>query len=60
MRSKGYPEHKKGKLIADHYRQRAAKYKTGPSSEDIWKVRTEPLEGAFMEDPDNVPIDGKG
>ncbi|KAI9860977.1 MAG: hypothetical protein M1824_002743 [Vezdaea acicularis] len=48
MRTKGHSEPQKSAMIRNHYRKRAAKYKTGPSSEDVWKVRTEPLEGAFQ------------
>lgn len=29
-------------------KEKAAKYKTGLSSEDIWEARKEPLENAFM------------
>ncbi|SLM41082.1 Protein of unknown function DUF3128 [Lasallia pustulata] len=36
--------------VQDHYRQRAVKYKVGPSSEDVWEVRMERLEGAFEGD----------
>lgn len=41
-------------------KEKAAKYKIGPSSEDIWKVRKEPLENAFtgvpeVEKSDAVP-----
>ncbi|KAK2813281.1 hypothetical protein FQN50_000595 [Emmonsiellopsis sp. PD_5] len=50
MRTKSYPEEEKGKMIADHYRKKAVKYKTGPSSEDIWDVRTEPVKDAFQGD----------
>lgn len=37
-------------MVLDHYRQRAVKYKVGPSSEDVWEVREEPVEGAFAGD----------
>lgn len=37
-------------MIQDHYRQRAVKYKVGPSSEDVWEVRTEPVVDAFRGD----------
>ncbi|KAK2795431.1 hypothetical protein FQN52_005197 [Onygenales sp. PD_12] len=50
MRTKSYPEEEKGKMIADHYRKKAVKYKTGASSEDIWDVRTEPVKDAFQGD----------
>lgn len=38
------------KTVRDHYRQRAVKYKVGPSSEDVWEVRLERVEGAFEGD----------
>ena len=31
-------------MIMQHYRAKAAKLKKGPSSEDIWGVRTTPVE----------------
>lgn len=37
-------------MIRNHYRKKAVKYKTGPSSEDVWEVRMEPLKGAFQGD----------
>lgn len=37
-------------MIRNHYRKKAVKYKTGPSSEDVWEVRLEPLKGAFQGD----------
>jgi len=36
-------------MILQHYKQKAAKYKQGPSSEDIWSIRTAPVEDAFTE-----------
>ncbi|KAI9716894.1 MAG: hypothetical protein M1812_005043 [Candelaria pacifica] len=55
MRTKSQPMEKKGAMIQEHYRQRAVKYKVGPSSEDIWEVRSEPVENAFALDPDALP-----
>ncbi|KMU80121.1 hypothetical protein CISG_08463 [Coccidioides immitis RMSCC 3703] len=34
----------------DHQRKKAAKWKTGPTSEDVWDIRTEPVKGAFQGD----------
>ncbi|ODH26216.1 hypothetical protein ACO22_04732 [Paracoccidioides brasiliensis] len=34
MRTRSYPDEEKAKMIADRYRKKAVKYKTGPSSED--------------------------
>jgi hypothetical protein len=50
MRSRSYPVEERAKMIADHYRRKAIKYKTGPSSEDVWDLRTEPVTGAFQGD----------
>lgn len=50
MRTKSYSEDQRSKMIADRYRKKAIKYKKGPSSEDVWEIRTEPLEGAFQGD----------
>lgn len=35
-------------MILSRNREKAAKYKTGSSSEDIWNVRKSPLENAFL------------
>lgn len=44
---------RKQAMIMARNKEKAAKYKTGPSSEDVWKVRKEPLENAFT----GVPVD---
>lgn len=49
MRARNYPPEEKKRAIKDHYRNKAIKWKTGPSSEDIWKVRTEPVKDAFQD-----------
>ncbi|KLJ11338.1 hypothetical protein EMPG_13388 [Blastomyces silverae] len=50
MRTRSYSEEEKAKMVSDRYRKKAVKYKTGPSSEDVWDVRTEPVRGAFQGD----------
>ncbi|KAL1985537.1 hypothetical protein VTN96DRAFT_7757 [Rasamsonia emersonii] len=50
MKSKAYPDEQRKEMIRDHYRKKAIKYKTGPSSEDVWEVRTEPVKNAFQGD----------
>ncbi|OJD20029.1 hypothetical protein AJ78_00045 [Emergomyces pasteurianus Ep9510] len=50
MRTRSYSDEEKAKMISDRYRKKAVKYKTGPSSEDVWDVRTEPVRGAFQGD----------
>jgi hypothetical protein len=49
MRTKQWDEKDRAKTIKDHYRKKAVKWKTGPSSEDIWSVRTEPVKDAFQD-----------
>lgn len=34
-------------MFLARYKEKAAKYKTGVSSEDVWSSRTEPLEIPF-------------
>jgi hypothetical protein len=43
MRTRNYSKENREKAIQEHYRKKAVKWKTGPSSEDVWKVRTEPV-----------------
>ncbi|KAF3918952.1 hypothetical protein ABW20_dc0107479 [Dactylellina cionopaga] len=51
MRTKMYgPNVKKEMIVKYHKEKDAVKYKKGPSSEDVWSVRTEPLTGQFMGD----------
>lgn len=49
MRTRNWDKKDKAKAIQDHYRKKAVKWKTGPSSEDIWEVRTEPVKDAFQD-----------
>lgn len=49
MRTRNWDEKDKKKAIQDHHRQKAIKWKTGPSSEDIWEVRNEPVKDAFQD-----------
>lgn len=50
MRTNSYPSEERERMIADRYRKKAIKYRTGPSSEDVWELRTKPLKGAFQGD----------
>ncbi|KAK2865293.1 hypothetical protein FQN49_003723 [Arthroderma sp. PD_2] len=50
MRSKSLPDAEREKAISDRYRRKSIKYKTGPSSEDVWDLRKEPVRGAFQGD----------
>ncbi|KAL2809552.1 hypothetical protein BJX63DRAFT_354377 [Aspergillus granulosus] len=50
MKTRTFSEKEKSRLIRDHYRKKAIKYKTGPSSEDVWEVRMEPVKNAFQGD----------
>lgn len=47
MRTRQWEKKKRERAIADHYRKKAIKYKQGPSSEDVWEMRTEPIQNAF-------------
>ncbi|RMZ78243.1 hypothetical protein DV737_g3971, partial [Chaetothyriales sp. CBS 132003] len=49
MRTRNWDEKDRTKAIKEHYRKKAVKYKTGPSSEDVWDVRTEPVKDAFQD-----------
>ena len=48
MRTRQWDDKDRKKAIHDHYAKRAIKWKTGPSSEDVWEVRTEPAKDAFQ------------
>ncbi|CRG83204.1 hypothetical protein PISL3812_00554 [Talaromyces islandicus] len=50
MKARGYSDESRRETIRDHYRKKAVKYKTGPSSEDVWEVRTEPVQNPFAGD----------
>ncbi|CAI7670807.1 unnamed protein product [Penicillium manginii] len=50
MKTRGWGDELRRKTIRDHNRKKAIKYKTGPSSEDIWDVRLEPAQNAFQGD----------
>jgi hypothetical protein len=52
MRTKAMSATEKKRAIVQRYREKAAKIKNGPSSEDIWEGRTEPLVGAFGRKPE--------
>lgn len=52
MRTKNKSEESKAELIEDWYRKKEDKYRTGPSSEDVWTERKVRLERAFDMDPD--------
>jgi hypothetical protein len=43
MRTRNWEKEERQKAIQEHYRKKAVKWKTGPSSEDVWEVRTEPV-----------------
>lgn len=50
MKVRSYSDEERRKVIRDLNRRKAIKYKTGPSSEDVWDLRTEPAENAFQGD----------
>ncbi|KAL9619891.1 MAG: hypothetical protein Q9160_005538 [Pyrenula sp. 1 TL-2023] len=47
MRTKSYGEDERKKAIQDRWRNKEHKFKTGPSSEDVWRQRNERVTGAF-------------
>lgn len=47
MRTKAMGDETKKEKIREFNREKAAKYKVGRSSEDVWEIRTEPVENAF-------------
>ena len=47
-------EEARARRIQAHYRERAAKYRTGPSSEDVWEIREERVVDAFEGDLEAV------
>jgi hypothetical protein len=57
MRTRNWEEIERKKAIKDHYRKKAVKYKQGPSSEDVWSVRTEPVKDAFQGDLEKMEAD---
>lgn len=50
MRTRSYGDQEKARIMRDHYRKKAIKYKTGPSSEDVWDMRMAPVKNAFQGD----------
>ncbi|KAJ5888834.1 hypothetical protein N7495_008875 [Penicillium taxi] len=50
MKTRGWGDELRKKTIRDHNRKKAVKYKTGPSSEDIWDVRLDPAKNSFQGD----------
>lgn len=50
MRTRSYGDEEKSRIIRDHNRKKAIKYKTGPSSEDVWDMRMAPVKQAFQGD----------
>ncbi|KAL4868232.1 hypothetical protein BDV12DRAFT_105388 [Aspergillus spectabilis] len=50
MKTRTQGDQEKKRVIRDHYRKKAIKYKTGPSSEDVWEVRMDPIRNAFQGD----------
>lgn len=58
--NRGYmSEEARAKKIQDHYQGRARKYEVGPSSEDVWRIREERVEGAFEGDFEAVEAEMK-
>ncbi|KAL0256491.1 hypothetical protein SLS55_008886 [Diplodia seriata] len=60
MRTRSYGDPEKARLISQRYREKEAKYRSGPSSEDVWEARKpgEELRNPFTKDPDQIEIPG--
>ncbi|KAL4928264.1 EMI1 family protein [Aspergillus undulatus] len=50
MRTRTAGDAERRRVIREHNRKKAIKYKTGPSSEDVWEVRMEPVKAPFQSD----------
>ncbi|KAJ9198537.1 hypothetical protein DTO027B5_3495 [Paecilomyces variotii] len=50
MKARSLPDESRRRMIREHNKKKAIKYKTGPSSEDVWEIRTEPVKNAFQGD----------
>ncbi|PLN80270.1 hypothetical protein BDW42DRAFT_171154 [Aspergillus taichungensis] len=50
MKTRTFSDHERQKAVREHYRKKAMKYKTGPSSEDVWDMRMQPVRNAFQGD----------
>ncbi|KAA8647500.1 hypothetical protein EYZ11_004392 [Aspergillus tanneri] len=50
MKTRTWSESTRKQAIRDHNRKKAIKFKTGPSSEDVWDLRMEPVQEAFSGD----------
>lgn len=50
MRTRSWSDDLRKKAIRAHNQKKAIRYKTGPSSEDVWDVRLEPAREAFKGD----------
>lgn len=54
MKNRNNSEDSKRQRIREHFMRKDEKYKTGPSSEDVWEARTIKVERAFDWDPDKA------
>ena len=50
MRTRNWEELDRAQAIREHHYKKLEKYRTGPSSEDVWEMRTTPLKNAFQGD----------
>jgi hypothetical protein len=50
MKTRGWGDELRKKAIRAHNQKKAIKWKTGPSSEDVWDVRLDPVRDAFKGD----------
>ncbi|KAF2229907.1 hypothetical protein EV356DRAFT_509980 [Viridothelium virens] len=54
MRTRGLPAAQRAEVVRERYREKEARWRMGPNSEDVWEARTpgESVEGFFARDPD--------
>lgn len=50
MKTRTASDKEKRQVFREHNRKKAMKYKTGPSSEDVWDMRMEPVKNPFQGD----------
>ncbi|KAL9081820.1 MAG: hypothetical protein Q9159_007004 [Coniocarpon cinnabarinum] len=58
MRMKTMSEDEKKKRIREWYLRKDAVRRVGKSSEDVWEVRQDPVEGAFQKNVDDLGVTG--
>lgn len=50
MKTKMYGQAARREMIMQHYKEKEARVKAGPSSEDVWEIRKTPLVEKYEEE----------